>query len=156
MRNFCEALESCDLQDLGFEGNPFTWCNRHLALDIIYKRLDRARGDSKWKTLYPNTVVQYISVTSSDHLSILVDLVVVSLPPRTQLKLFRLETSWASSKGCEQVVMDSWNSGPRNGSSSLLAKNKWDIIGARLTTATSWVLPSSPATCIYLLKLLHK
>ncbi|KAL0337808.1 UNVERIFIED_CONTAM: hypothetical protein Scaly_2055900 [Sesamum calycinum] len=45
IRRFREALTSADVFDLGFEGDPFTWCNRHPEPETIYERLDRACAD---------------------------------------------------------------------------------------------------------------
>jgi hypothetical protein len=43
MVRFKEALEECELADLGFTGDPFTWRNnRHTSSSYIWERLDRA------------------------------------------------------------------------------------------------------------------
>ncbi|KAL0417527.1 UNVERIFIED_CONTAM: putative mitochondrial protein [Sesamum radiatum] len=39
VRRFREALVSIDVFDLGFEGEPFTWCNRHPEPDTIVNGL---------------------------------------------------------------------------------------------------------------------
>ena len=47
MQKFRLALEDCDLHDLGFIGDPFTWRNNHnLAARFIKERLDRAVANS--------------------------------------------------------------------------------------------------------------
>ncbi|KAL0444148.1 UNVERIFIED_CONTAM: putative mitochondrial protein [Sesamum latifolium] len=70
---FCEALDSVDVYDLGFEGDLLTWCNRHPEPETIYERLDRACVDPAWKTKFPNTVVRHIPTSSSDHIVLLID-----------------------------------------------------------------------------------
>ena len=47
MQKFRMALEDCDLHDLGFVGDPFTWRNNHCSASSFTKeRLDRAIANS--------------------------------------------------------------------------------------------------------------
>lgn len=47
MDHFREALEACDLQDLGFYGDVFTWRNHsHRVEGYIRELLDRAVGNT--------------------------------------------------------------------------------------------------------------
>ena len=41
MQRFREALDYCRLKDMGFNGFPFTWCNRQLGDQNVWIRLDR-------------------------------------------------------------------------------------------------------------------
>ena len=41
MLGFCDALDFCKLKDLGYNGYPFTWCNRHLGNQNVWIQLDR-------------------------------------------------------------------------------------------------------------------
>jgi hypothetical protein len=46
---FKEALEDCELMDLGFEGDPFTWWNNsHTSDGYIRETLDRAVACGAW------------------------------------------------------------------------------------------------------------
>ena len=50
MEDFRKALEDCDLHDLGFTGDPFTWRNNHhVAASYKRERLDRAVANSTWR-----------------------------------------------------------------------------------------------------------
>ncbi|KAL0285142.1 UNVERIFIED_CONTAM: putative mitochondrial protein, partial [Sesamum angustifolium] len=42
MRNFHRALADCELHDIGFTEDPFTWSNRHTYPHTVSERLDRA------------------------------------------------------------------------------------------------------------------
>lgn len=54
MLKFREALEECDLHDLGFIGDAFTWQNHHHdASSYIRERLDRAVANSAWRVRFP-------------------------------------------------------------------------------------------------------
>ncbi|KAL0395439.1 UNVERIFIED_CONTAM: hypothetical protein Slati_4510100 [Sesamum latifolium] len=110
MRNFREALSDCDLHDLGYSGEQFTWSNRQELPDMMLERLDRACGDSRWKALFPKVSVEHLSSIYSDHLPILIFLA----PERSQKlncgKVFRFEASWLQLKDCLLVVENSWQS----------------------------------------------
>ena len=42
LQNFGDALETCNLNDLGFKGDVFTWRNNNFRVDgYIQERLDR-------------------------------------------------------------------------------------------------------------------
>ncbi|KAK2641420.1 hypothetical protein Ddye_023183 [Dipteronia dyeriana] len=48
MENFRSALNDCGLQDIGFVGSTFTWCNKRDGEDMIQERLDRVVCDCQW------------------------------------------------------------------------------------------------------------
>jgi hypothetical protein len=48
MDSFRDALQVCELVDLGFEGDPFTWRNQSRNADTyVCERLDRATANSE-------------------------------------------------------------------------------------------------------------
>lgn len=53
MNDFISLLNDCDLQDMGFKGVKYTWCNRRGARDCISERLDRFLANSKWLNMFP-------------------------------------------------------------------------------------------------------
>ncbi|KAL0355668.1 UNVERIFIED_CONTAM: LINE-1 retrotransposable element O protein [Sesamum radiatum] len=110
MRNFREALSDCDLHDLGYSGEDFTWCNRQEIPNTISIRLDRACGDSRWKALFPTASVENLSSIYSDHLPILINPAPTSGQKSIGGKVFRFEASWLQSEDCPHVVETSWQS----------------------------------------------
>lgn len=51
---FQPTLEDCDLMDLGFVIDPFTWCNNsHTSENYVHERLDRAMENGGWHTKFP-------------------------------------------------------------------------------------------------------
>ncbi|XP_042988728.1 uncharacterized protein LOC122316263 [Carya illinoinensis] len=52
MERFREALDECELSDLGFLGSRFTWSNKREGRAFIKERLDRAFGNSSWSNIY--------------------------------------------------------------------------------------------------------
>jgi hypothetical protein len=55
MDRFKEALEDCELDDLGFVGDTFTWRNNsHTAQKYIRERLDSAVATQSWRMIFPS------------------------------------------------------------------------------------------------------
>ena len=48
MNNFRNALEEGGLSDLGWEGDKYTWSNRHDNETFIKERLDRVVANQVW------------------------------------------------------------------------------------------------------------
>ncbi|KAF5465338.1 hypothetical protein F2P56_015356 [Juglans regia] len=48
MECFREALEDCDLSDMGYVGNKFTWSNNRGGTEFTKERLDRAFCNPQW------------------------------------------------------------------------------------------------------------
>ena len=75
MEKFRQALEDCELHDLGFVGDAFTWRNHHVsASSFIKKRLDRAVANGEWRARFPLVRVVNGDPRHSDHRPIIVDL----------------------------------------------------------------------------------
>jgi hypothetical protein len=72
MEAFRQALSNCALQDMGFQGNRFTWWNGRNGDDCVYERLDRGVCSAAWNLLFPCTQVRHIPFANSDHDAILV------------------------------------------------------------------------------------
>ncbi|KAL5570870.1 hypothetical protein UlMin_020467 [Ulmus minor] len=60
LRNFREAIEYCNLADLGFRGPKFTWCRGNYNSNFIQERLDRMLGNSGWSDMFPNSIVHHL------------------------------------------------------------------------------------------------
>ncbi|KAL5823208.1 hypothetical protein ACOSQ4_021108 [Xanthoceras sorbifolium] len=74
--NFREALDACGLQDLGFEGPLFTWCNGRVGNAFVQERLDRYVCSRDWLSLFPASYVQHLDFWKSDHRPILLHIAV--------------------------------------------------------------------------------
>ena len=61
MKEFRDALDYWDFQDLGFVGALYTWCNNQFDRIITWIRLDRGVAISSWIQMFPSTQVHHIS-----------------------------------------------------------------------------------------------
>ncbi|GMI71184.1 hypothetical protein HRI_000787700 [Hibiscus trionum] len=67
MDAFCRALEDCELEDLGFSGNWYTWGKGRLSSNVIHERLDRGVANPQSWDAFPEFSVQHLTHTISDH-----------------------------------------------------------------------------------------
>jgi endonuclease/exonuclease/phosphatase family metal-dependent hydrolase len=68
MLAFRNALTDCDLDDMGFSGDPFTWKRGR-----IRERLDHVICNGSWVMTHPMARVHHLAYIRSDHLPILLD-----------------------------------------------------------------------------------
>lgn len=73
MDNFKETLKECELTDLGFEGDMFTWRNNSRTKEgYIRERLDRAIANSSWRNRFSEGKVINGDPYHSDHRPIII------------------------------------------------------------------------------------
>lgn len=71
MDGFRNALNSCQLQNLGYVDNKFTWVTTRCG--GIKVRLDRVVAMQQWVDMFPNFRVSNLKPNSSDHVPILLE-----------------------------------------------------------------------------------
>ena len=52
MMAFQNVLDACNLQDLGFSGSNYTWCNGRFGSQRTLIRLDRMVANAEWRSLF--------------------------------------------------------------------------------------------------------
>jgi hypothetical protein len=113
MDAFRRTLEHCELEDLGYVGDPFTWRNNwHLASGYIRERLDRGVANAAWRCLFPLHRMINGDPHHSDHrpISAEINAQACSMEGRGGgERCFRFEASWLQEEGCENVVEEAWN-----------------------------------------------
>lgn len=103
-----ETLSGCNLFDLGFVGEKFTWEKSRGMSGWVQERLDRGVATQSWKNLFPDATVKVLDVAPSDHLPLNLQLNRQVYVLKT--KRFRFENNWIREKDCLQVVKNSWGS----------------------------------------------
>ncbi|KAL5572200.1 hypothetical protein UlMin_021797 [Ulmus minor] len=127
--DFRKAVDDCQICDLGFVGDPFTWCNNR-PNDLIYERLDRGFGNIDWMDHFPNTKVEHLAAISSDHRPLLFSfgnhLVTDRCGKKKRVNRFHFEEAWSIDLGCGELVKSCWEVPATMGSAvSLLDKLDW-------------------------------
>ena len=67
MKNFCEAVNQCNLRDIGYTRSNFTWCRRLGNCGWVRERLDRALVSTKWSITFPNVRLHHVAASMLDH-----------------------------------------------------------------------------------------
>ncbi|KAL5546351.1 hypothetical protein UlMin_006038 [Ulmus minor] len=100
-------LYDCQICDLGFVGDPFTWCNNR-PNDLIYERLDRGFRNSEWMDRFSNTKVEHLSAICSDHRLLLFSfgnhLMTDRCGKKKRVNRFHFEEAWSNDPGCSELL----------------------------------------------------
>jgi hypothetical protein len=67
MVDFQEALEDCQLCDLGFKGPKYTWNNQREGAAFTKERLDKATPNIECRAMFFVIYVTVLTKRSSDH-----------------------------------------------------------------------------------------
>jgi len=70
---FNRTLNKCDLIDLGYKGDQFTWANNQNNNDHIKERLDRFCANSNWVNFFPRFCNYHLLRYTSDHNPIMLE-----------------------------------------------------------------------------------
>jgi hypothetical protein len=111
MDKFKETLELCELDDLGYVGDTFTWRNHsHLAGSYIRERLDRAVASLPWREHFPGFKVVNGDPRHSDHRPVIVDTHGSEAVRRSSpwSKVPKFEAKWLEEEECEGIVKNAW------------------------------------------------
>ncbi|XP_038718208.1 uncharacterized protein LOC120011213 [Tripterygium wilfordii] len=109
MDDFNNALADCNLLDLGFRGNKYTWSNRRGCPEsFIKERLDRSLASVDWLVKWGSYQVEYINTISSDHSCQYVCWDDRVLRRGAHTKRFRYEPNLGAKEMCKQLVRQQW------------------------------------------------
>ena len=109
MRSFREALSDCRLEDLGYQGPKFTWCNMQSNEGVVFARLDRGVCTREWLQLFPSAKVRICPFVLSDHHAVIVDCLRTAPNPTQRKHQFRFEAMWIKRENCEEVIRSAWD-----------------------------------------------
>lgn len=111
MDSFKQALEVCELRDLGYEGDLFTWRNQsHRADMYIRERLDRTFATQSWCDQFPYFRVVNGDMCHSDHRPIIITTEGKSVRRRCQEgpRHFRFKAKWLEEEDYSMVIQNAW------------------------------------------------
>jgi hypothetical protein len=114
MDRFKEALEKCELSDLGYSGDVFTWRNNHhQSENYIRERLDRVVANAGWRSRFISVHVRNGDPYHSDHrlVVILTESQQQRRNARSSDRPFKFEASWLEEEKCRKVVLQAWENG---------------------------------------------
>jgi hypothetical protein len=98
MQAFQDALTDCDLEDIRFMGEKFTWKRGR-----IRERLDRTVANGAWSVMHPGAKLQYLGYIRSDHRPILLDTEYQQPQQHSSNEPRHFEAKWLREEGFRQV-----------------------------------------------------
>lgn len=117
LNGFSDAISDCGLFDLGYTCDKFTW-ERFRGTDRwVVERLYRGLANKAWSELFPNAEVRVHEVSTSDHMTLCLQLNKQVYMPRG--KRFRFENMWIQEKEYRNIVQECRNN---EGTSELISK----------------------------------
>uniref|UniRef100_A0A803QAN3 Reverse transcriptase domain-containing protein n=1 Tax=Cannabis sativa TaxID=3483 RepID=A0A803QAN3_CANSA len=86
MDDFRAVLDVCNLNELPFTGDPFTWIKGRLKVDTIHERLDWCFTNDSWNSSFQPLVTSHLDYYASDHRAIAVDVLLLNSTAAKPLK----------------------------------------------------------------------
>ena len=105
---FKGSLEVCELDDIGFSGDIFTWRNKQTTGNThIRERLDRAVANARWRMKFPLMHVKNGDPYHSDHRPVVLSTEMIQRGGGGGCG-FKFEASWIKEEGCRKIIEEAW------------------------------------------------
>jgi hypothetical protein len=105
MQDFRDTLEECQLEDMLYIGDRFTW-----RTGRIRERLDRSLCNREWNALVPFLGSVNGEMTKFDHRPLLVDNEYYEgVHTKNKSSCKRFEARWLSEPTVDEIVQEAWN-----------------------------------------------
>ncbi|XP_059436284.1 uncharacterized protein LOC132169234 [Corylus avellana] len=101
-------MEVCNLEDLGFWGSKYTWCNMRAGGQFIKETLDRATANVQWRDLFPVTKVEVLASRCSDHTPLLITFQQTSRRMNSRHRRFMYEAMWGKQQQARDLIKKVW------------------------------------------------
>ena len=111
MEAFCDAINTCNLRDMGYLGQDFTWSRRLGSRGWVRERLDRALVSTNWAARFPKMHLHHKPNSSSDHCILILKDIQQKRKGGCRKKMFRFEEMWLKDEACVGVIEEAWDRG---------------------------------------------
>lgn len=106
---FREAVDVCELADLGYKGLDWTFEKRIVGGEYCRVRLDRALASPNWSSMFPFASVEHLTAAKSDHSPIVLMNELEAGNLRFALKKpFRYECMWETDSSFRNTIEEAW------------------------------------------------
>ncbi|XP_062094314.1 uncharacterized protein LOC133800371 [Humulus lupulus] len=103
--DFIDYVANCQLEDVKYSGNFYTWCNKQYGEDIIYSKIDRVLANQVWLNLFPDAETVFLNEGLFDHTPVV--LTVYSNVPCGR-KPFKYFNMWSTHPDYFKKVKVTW------------------------------------------------
>jgi hypothetical protein len=102
MARFRSFAQEHEIKDLYLHGRRFTWSSEREVPTLT--RIDRALASVDWDLMHPDSILQALSSSVSDHAPIHLSLSAAFRPKRR----FKFEAFWLNLEGFEEALREAW------------------------------------------------
>lgn len=109
---FREALQDCNLVDLGCKGYPFTWGNGRFGFDCVEEMLDRFLCNKELRERFDDCAATNLKTWTSDHCLVLMEVYEKGSGLsylKKSAKRVHYEDMWSSYEACKEIVQREWS-----------------------------------------------
>jgi hypothetical protein len=110
MLDFREVLSHYDLHDIGFTGLPWTYDNKQKGDSNVRVRLDQVVASPSWSQWFPDTWLQHLVSSKSDHSPVFLNLE-QEHEPRPVHRILRYEIMWEREESLPEEIKRAWEDG---------------------------------------------
>jgi hypothetical protein len=103
-------VDICNLIDLGYTGEFWTWEKKVTGGSYTRVRLDRALGSAEWSAQFLLACITHVNVATSDHRALLLQFDDEAEVTQRGPIQFRYETMWERHEDLKPLVTSGWNS----------------------------------------------
>ncbi|KAA3479569.1 reverse transcriptase [Gossypium australe] len=107
MEEFRTVLAECDLIDLGYTGQKFTWERGNFDDTNIRERLDKGMANNEWLNLFIDYLVKHLPYSFSDHYPILIQMETNN--SQAGRNRFKFESWWLLEPTYANVIKKLWD-----------------------------------------------
>lgn len=111
LQAFQDVVDCCNLQDMGFEGYPFTWSNGREGGANVQLKLDSAFSTESLLLKFPFFKLIHGCRNGSDQFPLFIEMDSASLAPSNRNRIFRFEEAWTREIGCSDCIKQAWRNG---------------------------------------------
>lgn len=103
--NFAQCLHTCNMKKIDFTGSTYTWWNGRIEHENLFKKLDWAVVNDKFLQFFPNSEVQHLERSGSDHSPLHV---ICKDNREAYAKPFRFLNFWVNHPKFKETMRRSW------------------------------------------------
>ncbi|CAA7018860.1 unnamed protein product [Microthlaspi erraticum] len=104
-RNFRLMLQVCDMQDLNYKDNMFSWVG-NTRDGIVECCLDRVMANSEWRQAFPASETEFLEIAESDHRPLII---YIEYEERRKRGQFRYDKRLAQEEDFVDTVKNFWH-----------------------------------------------
>lgn len=117
-QEFADFITLCNLHEVPFTGNIFTWCNNMAPLTRVLSRLDWVLLSSSALLSFPGSIVHHLPRIASDHAPLLLEIDKLQFSTAGRLKF---EEVWMTLPNAHAVALGAWKKNVVGTPSKILA-----------------------------------